>query len=300
MDTTIDQAASYFLDLQDAITNGLAAADGTAFHEDRWEYAGKGGGRSRVLSEGQLFEKAGVNFSDVSGEFSDEFAGQMPGHGKAFRATGVSLVLHPWNPYTPTVHANWRCIRRGDYTWFGGGADLTPNYPFKEDCVHFHRVWRDVCHRHPLVAHHDRFKAWCDEYFFIKHRGEARGVGGIFFDWLHSATEAGLGRALAFVRDCGDHFLESYLPIVERRRTLEYGERQRDWQLVRRGRYVEFNLVYDRGTVFGLKTGGRIESILMSLPLNAKWVYNHKPEPGSPEAECLEFLKPRDWHNEPA
>jgi len=192
----------------------------------------------------------------------------------------------------PTVHANFRFLTKGTKRWFGGGADLTPYYPYRNDVIHFHRVWRGVCERHPAVADHRRFKSWCDEYFFLKHRGEPRGVGGIFFDYLEGDFDA----LFAFVRDCGSAFTEAYLPIVRRRRDEPYSDRQRAFQEYRRGRYVEFNLLYDRGTVFGLKTGGRVESILMSLPPVARWEYDVHPEPGSREAELYEvFLKPRDW-----
>lgn len=285
------RAASYLLELQDQITAALSELDGKQFHEDQWEYPTGGGGRSRVLVEGNVFEKAGVNFSNVRGQFSEDFASQIPGEGRDFTATGVSLVLHPWNPMVPTVHANFRFITKGDKQWFGGGADLTPYYPYREDCIHFHRVWRDVCQRHPDAADYTRFKSWCDEYFFIKHRQEPRGIGGIFFDYLEDKLE----ETFAFVQDAGNHFLESYLPIARRRQNEPYTDMQREFQLFRRGRYVEFNLVYDRGTVFGLKTGGRIESILMSLPLNVKWLYNYHPDPGTPEAKLYEFLEPRDW-----
>lgn len=294
MDDFQTQAADYFKDLQHRITTALAQLDGKDFIEDNWEYPNGGGGRSRVLVEGNVFEKAGVNFSNVRGEFSEDFAKQLPGEGRRFTATGVSLVLHPWNPKVPTVHANFRYITKEQNRWFGGGADLTPYYPYREDCIAFHRVWRDVCQRHPDVADYSRFKQWCDEYFFIKHRNEARGVGGIFFDYLEDKPE----QTFAFVKDAGDHFLDAYLPIAQRRKDEPYSDSERDFQLFRRGRYVEFNLVYDRGTVFGLKTGGRIESILMSLPLNVKWLYNYQPEPGSAETRIYEFLQPRDWANE--
>lgn len=290
-----DRAAEYFRGLQDRIAFALESLDGKSFHQDEWDYSGRGGGRTRVLSEGNVFEKAGVNFSDVAGEFSQEFASQLPGEGLTFRATGISLVLHPWNPMIPTVHANFRFIERGEGGWFGGGADLTPYYPFREDCIHFHRTWREVCNRHSPVADHPKFKTWCDDYFFIKHRNEARGIGGIFFDYLADRPE----ETFDFVRDAGDHFLDAYLPIAERRKNDTFDDKQRRFQLIRRGRYVEFNLVYDRGTTFGLKTGGRIESILMSLPLNVMWVYDHRVEAGSPEAELFEALKPRDWANLP-
>jgi coproporphyrinogen III oxidase len=293
-----ERAVAYFRGLQDAIGAGLEALDGLGkFREDSWLREGGGGGRSRVLTEGGVFEKAGVNFSEVHGELSAEFAGQLPGEGRAFTATGVSLVLHPRSPMLPTVHANFRFLTKGDRWWFGGGADLTPYYPWREDVIHFHRTWKAVCERHPAVADHGRFKRWCDEYFFLPHRGEPRGVGGIFFDYLAGDWEA----LFAFVRDCGDAFLAAYRPIVERRRDEPYTDRHRSFQEYRRGRYVEFNLLYDRGTVFGLKTGGRVESILMSLPPVARWQYEFRPEPGSREAALVEgFLKPRDWAAEEA
>ncbi len=287
-----DQAAAYFKDLQDRICTALENADGQArFHEDQWQRAGGGGGRTRVLTDGGVFEKAGVNFSEVSGQLSEEFAKQIPGEGRDFNATGVSLVLHPRSPMVPTVHANWRFLSKGERQWFGGGADLTPYYPFREDVVHFHRVWKRVCEKHAPLIDYPRLKKWCDEYFVLAHRGEARGVGGIFFDYLGDD----LGGVFAFVRDCGDAFTEAYLPIVTRRKGEPYTERERVFQEFRRGRYVEFNLIYDRGTVFGLKTGGRTESILMSLPPVARWLYDYRPEPGSREAELYEYLKPRDW-----
>jgi coproporphyrinogen III oxidase len=225
---------------------------------------------------------------------SPEFAAQVPGDGHDFTATGISLVLHPRNPLVPTVHANFRFLTKGERQWFGGGADLTPYYPFRDDVIHFHRIWRDVCGRHP-VADYARFKKWCDDYFFLPHRGEARGVGGVFFDYLEGDMEG----LFKFVRDAGDAFLDAYLPIARRRKDLPYGERERAFQEFRRGRYVEFNLLYDRGTLFGLKTGGRTESILMSLPPVVRWHYGYRPEPGSREAELYEvYLKPRDWASE--
>src|SRR4051812_39638745 len=246
--TPSDCAAEFFQQLQDRICAGLAQLDGHAFREDAWRREGGGGGRTRVLADGNVFEKGGVNFSDVHGQMSDEFAKQVPGEGRDFRAAGLSLVLHPRNPMMPTVHANWRFLTKGDRQWFGGGADLTPYYPFREDVIHFHRTWRDVCQRHAALVDYPKLKKWCDEYFFLPHRGEPRGVGGIFFDYLQGDLEG----LFAFVRDCGDHFLESYLPIARRRQGLSWGERERVWQECRRGRYVEFNLIYDRGTLFGL------------------------------------------------
>ena len=291
-----DRAAAYFRDLQDRIVAGLEELDGQPFREDQWERSGGGGGRSRVLQEGRIFEKAGVNFSDVHGEFGEELARQVPGEGRQFTACGVSLVLHPRNPLVPTVHANFRFLSRGDRQWFGGGADLTPYYPQRPDVVHFHKVWQAVCEAHGDVVDYAHLKRWCDEYFFLPHRNEARGVGGIFFDYLENDLE----RVFAFVRDAGDAFLPAYLPIARRRKDEPYTEAQKEFQEYRRGRYVEFNLVYDRGTVFGLKTGGRIESILMSLPARARWWYDYNPPPGSSEAALTEYwLQPRDWANEP-
>jgi coproporphyrinogen III oxidase len=291
------RAAAYFRELQDRICAALEALDGAGrFREDLWQRPGGGGGRSRVLQDGGVFEKAGVNFSDVAGEFSEEFARQIPGEGHDFTATGVSLVLHPRNPFVPTVHANFRFLTKGDKQWFGGGSDLTPYYPFREDVIHFHRVWKQVCERHAGVADYRRFKEWCDQYFYLPHCGEPRGVGGIFFDYLEGDLEA----LFAFVGDCGAAFLDAYLPIARRRKDEPYSERHRAFQEVRRGRYAEFNLIYDRGTLFGLKTGGRVESILMSLPPVVRWEYDYRPEPGSREAELWKFLRPRDWAEETA
>lgn len=287
------RASEYFRALQDRITSRLEELDGSGrFHEDHWQREGGGGGRTRVMVEGNVFEKGGVNFSEVFGTMSEEFARQIPGEGRDFTATGISLVLHPRNPFVPTVHANFRFLTKGGRAWFGGGADLTPYYPFRDDVIAFHRVWRRVCEAHAPLVDYRKMKEECDRYFYLTHRQEPRGVGGIFFDYLEGDLEALFG----FVREAGDAFLESYVPIVERRRDLPYNESHRRFQLVRRGRYVEFNLLYDRGTVFGLKTGGRVESILMSLPLNVRWEYDYRPEPGSPESELYEvYLKPRDW-----
>jgi coproporphyrinogen III oxidase len=289
------RTARYFRELQDLIVAALEEIDGSRFREDAWEREGGGGGRSRVLLEGGVFEKAGVNFSEVHGEMAEEFARQIPGEGRSFTAAGVSLVLHPCSPMVPTVHANFRFLTKGDRQWFGGGADLTPYYPFREDVIHFHRVWKQTCERHAPLIDYQRLKRWCDEYFFLPHRGEARGVGGIFFDYLENNLEG----VFAFVQSCGPAFLDAYLPIVRRRRGETYGEAERRFQEFRRGRYVEFNLLYDRGTVFGLKTGGRTESILMSLPPQVRWLYDYHPAPGSREAELVEvYLEPRDWAGE--
>ncbi|MFT3929086.1 MAG: oxygen-dependent coproporphyrinogen oxidase [Spongiibacteraceae bacterium] len=300
--SAVDSTAvkSYLRDLQDRICDAIAAVDGGAsFREESWERPGGGGGRSRVLAEGAVFEKAGVGFSHVHGT-------QMPPSATAHRpelvgakwqALGVSLVIHPRNPYVPTSHANVRFFvaepnDAPPQWWFGGGYDLTPYYAFETDCVHWHQTAKSACD--PFGADvYPRYKRWCDDYFFLKHRNEPRGIGGLFFDDLN---EGGFERCFAFQRAVGDSYIDAYLPIVERRKDTPYGERERQFQLMRRGRYAEFNLVYDRGTVFGLQTGGRTESILMSLPPLVRWEYNWQPEPGSAEAELTEkFLVPRDW-----
>ena len=289
------RAVEYFQSLQDRICAGLERVDGgSRFREDTWQRPGGGGGRTRVLAESTVIEKGGVNFSEVFGDFPPEFAKSLPGDGTAFTATGLSLVIHPRSPLIPTVHANFRFLTHGSKSWFGGGADLTPYYPKKEDVVHFHKTWKRVCTKHAAVADYAKMKQDCDDYFFLKHRNEPRGVGGIFFDYA-DATEA----AFDFVRDAADAFLESYVPIVERRKGLPFTDEERFFQEVRRGRYVEFNLVYDRGTIFGLKTDGRTESILMSLPPVVRYLYDYRPPKGSLEAELTEYwLKPRDWAEE--
>jgi coproporphyrinogen III oxidase len=314
-----DRAAKFFTELQSDICRGIAeveaeitgAADtavgGTdakrvrEFSADAWQRPGGGGGVARVLENGAVFEKGGVNWSSVEGELPAELADHMPGAGRTFQACGVSLVLHPRSPMVPTTHANFRCLQKGDALWFGGGADLTPYYLVRDDAVHFHRVLAEACDRHRGVGDYDRFKAWCDEYFFLPHRNETRGVGGLFFDYV-GAVEAGPKRTVAdaeavfaFVRDLGSAFTRAFLPIVQRRMRDPYGDAERTWQLQRRGRYVEFNLLYDRGTIFGLKTNGRIESILMSLPPLVRWDYDVMPRPGSLEAELLKHLRPTDW-----
>ncbi|GAB4349915.1 MAG: oxygen-dependent coproporphyrinogen oxidase [Gammaproteobacteria bacterium] len=296
----IDVVVRYFRDLQDRICAGLEAEDGAAaFREDAWERPEGGGGRTRVLTQGAVFEQAGVNFSDVRGKRLPPSATEQRPElaGAEFRATGVSLVVHPENPYVPTSHMNVRFFfarKEGvaPLWWFGGGFDLTPYYGFEEDVVHWHRTARSACQPFGKGVY-PRFKQWCDDYFYLKHRDEQRGVGGLFFDDLN---EWGFARCFEFVRSVGDHYLEAYLPIVRRRKGTPYEERERNFQLYRRGRYVEFNLVYDRGTTFGLQSGGRTESILMSLPPVVHWRYNWQPEPGTPEAMLYDvFLKPRDW-----
>lgn len=295
----IDAVKTYLLDLQERICAALAAEDGQPFREDSWDRPGGGGGRSRVLEGGKIFEKAGVNFSHVFGDgLPPSATAQRPElAGRRFQAMGVSLVIHPHNPYIPTSHANVRFfIAEKDGAepvwWFGGGFDLTPYYGRHEDARHWHETARAACE--PFGADvYPRFKKWCDDYFFLKHRAEPRGIGGLFFDDLNAW---GFEHSFAFMRSVGDHYVPAYLPIVQRRRATPFGEREREFQLYRRGRYVEFNLVYDRGTIFGLQTGGRTESILMSLPPLVSWRYDWQPQPDSPEAELYEvFLQPRDW-----
>ena len=297
MSDLFDRAAKFFQALQTDICQALADADGgTGFSADAWQRPGGGGGVARVLEDGPLFEKAGVNWSSVEGELPAELADHMPGTGREFRACGISLVLHPRSPMVPTTHANFRCLTKGDALWFGGGADLTPYYLFRDDAVHFHQTLATVCDRHAPVGDYDRFKAWCDEYFFLPHRGETRGVGGIFFDYLGAkGTPHPPEQMFDFVQDLGKAFVPAYLPIAQRRSTETYGDLERTWQLRRRGRYVEFNLIYDRGTLFGLKTNGRVESILMSLPPLVRWDYDVMATPGSREAELLSHLRPTDW-----
>ena len=294
----------WLLGLQQQIVSGLETLDGQRFRRDEWQREpggpselGGGGGVSCVIEEGGVFERGAVLFSHVHGDHLPAAASaRRPGlGGRPFEATGVSLVLHPRNPYVPTVHMNVRFFLAGGegepIWWFGGGMDLTPYYPFEKDVVRFHGVCKLALE--PFGPDwHPRFKKWCDDYFFLKHRGEARGVGGVFFDDLN---EPGFETSYAMMQAVGDAFLEAYAPIVERHRDAPYGERERDFQAYRRGRYVEFNLVYDRGTLFGLQSGGRTESILCSMPPIARWRYDWRPEPGSPEARLYEFLVPRDW-----
>jgi coproporphyrinogen III oxidase len=291
----------YLLGLQASIVARLEALDGNAFRTDQWQRPEGGGGTTRVIEEGKVFERGGVNFSHVLGDrLPPSASAQRPQlAGRPFEAMGVSLVLHPRNPYVPTVHMNVRFFvardPRGESEpiwWFGGGMDLTPYYPFEKDVVRFHSVCRQALE--PFGEQfHPRFKKWCDEYFFLKHRNEPRGVGGLFFD---DFSELGFERSFALMRSVGDAFPEAYVPIVERHRDRDYGERERDFQAYRRGRYVEFNLVFDRGTLFGLQSGGRTESILMSMPPVVRWRYDWHPEPDSPEARLYrDFLRPRDW-----
>jgi coproporphyrinogen III oxidase len=286
--------SDYLLGLQTAIVAALETLDGGTFRADRWTRTEGGGGRACVIEDGALFERGGVNFSSVQGAALPPSASASRPQlaGRAFEAMGVSLVLHPRNPYCPTVHMNVRCFAAGDIWWFGGGMDLTPYYGFEDDARHFHATCKAALA--PFGAErHARYKKWCDEYFFLKHRQEPRGVGGIFFDDLN---EPDFDTCFALLRAVGDHFLTAYAPIVERRRGAIYGEREREFQAYRRGRYVEFNLVYDRGTLFGLQSGGRTEAILMSLPPRVAWRYDWRPEPGSAEAQLYkDFLRPRSW-----
>ncbi len=293
-----ERVRAYLTDLQDRICAAVEAEDGRArFTEDLWQRAEGGGGRTRILRDGAVFEQAGIGFSDVSGtRLPPSASANRPElAGASWRATGVSLVFHPLNPYLPTTHANVRYFsaeRDGEQVaaWFGGGFDLTPFYPFEDDVRHWHQVAHDLCA--PFgEARYAAHKRWCDEYFFLRHRNETRGVGGLFFDDLHDDFE----RDFAYLRAVGDGFLDAYLPIVTRRKDLAYGEREREFQLYRRGRYVEFNLVYDRGTLFGLQSGGRSESILMSLPPRVRWEYGFTPETGSAEAALADYLVPREW-----
>jgi len=295
----VDAVKQFLTGLQQTIVASLARIDGRAFRRDEWSRPEGGGGVTQVLEDGGVFERAGVNFSHVHGASlpPSASAGRPELAGRSFQAMGVSLVLHPRNPHVPTVHMNVRFFVAGEAAsaaawWFGGGMDLTPYYPFAEDARHFHRVCRDALAPHG-ADRYPRYKRWCDEYFYLKHRAEPRGIGGVFFDDLNQPDFAA---CFALTRGVASGFLPAYLPILERRRGLAYGERERAFQAYRRGRYVEFNLVYDRGTLFGLQSGGRTEAILMSLPPRVEWRYDWKPEPGSAEAKLYtEFLVPKDW-----
>jgi coproporphyrinogen III oxidase len=284
-------------DIQNQICQAVEAVDGKArFREDRWQREEGGGGITRAIEEGSVFEKGGVNTSAVHGPLPDRMAKMLQVESTQFFATGISLVLHPESPFVPTVHANFRYFALGENLaepvdeWFGGGADLSPYYPFLQDTHTFHAVWKEVCDRHE-VAEYRAFKEHCDSYFFLPNRGEARGVGGIFYDYLRGDREA----HFAFMEDAAGSFLRSYLPIVERRRAIPFGEQEKRYQRLRRGRYVEFNLLYDRGTRFGIETGGRTESILMSLPPEVSWQYDWRPEPGSAEERARAFYQAHDW-----
>jgi len=299
----IEEVKAYFLELQDKICEGLEQEDLKGqFLEEEWTREAGGGGRTRVMTNGHVFEKGGVNFSHVMGaELPASATASRPElAGRSFQALGVSLVMHPENPYIPTSHANIRLFiaeKEGEEPvwWFGGGYDLTPYYGFEEDCVHWHDVARKTCEPFGKEVYSD-YKKWCDEYFYLKHRDEARGIGGLFFDDLN---QWGFDKCFEFVRAVGDSYLDAYLPIVDRRKDMSYGAKERDFQLFRRGRYVEFNLVFDRGTLFGLQSGGRTESILMSLPPLVKWEYNWQAEPDTEEAKLTDYyLTGRDWLGE--
>lgn len=297
-----DQFVSYIHALQDTITKRLEAIDGTAkFQEDLWKRPEGGGGRTRVIENGQVFEKGGVNISQVHGKLPETMQQYFGVKDANFFACGLSLVLHPVNPMVPTVHANWRYFemynQEGEIVdqWFGGGQDLTPYYLFDEDATHFHQVCKTSCDVHDPTFY-PKYKARCDEYFYNAHRNEGRGIGGLFFDYLKATDERSMKDWFNFVTQVGDSFLEAYVPIVEKRKGLAFAKAEKDWQEIRRGRYVEFNLVHDKGTLFGLKTNGRIESILMSLPPKVQWVYDHHPSPGSEEERLLTILKqPVNW-----
>lgn len=304
MSTTpnLTDVLTYLESLQDNICNALSKLDGNKFTEDRWTREEGGGGRSRVLRNGSVFEQAGVNFSRVSGDKLPKAATtQRPElSGCSFEAAGVSLVLHPNNPYAPTSHCNVRFFLaqpkdKDPIWWFGGGFDLTPYYGFEEDAIHWHQTAKNACDLFGNETY-AKYKKWCDDYFYLPHRKEPRGIGGLFFDDLN---EPGFDSSFSFLKSVGDHFIPAYLPIVEKRKDLAFSDRERQFQLYRRGRYVEFNLVYDRGTLFGLQSGGRTESILMSLPPQVRWEYNWRPENGSPEADLYDnFLHAKDWLNQ--
>ena len=297
-----NQFYNYILGLQDEITSKLEEVDGNAkFQEDLWERPEGGGGRTRVLDDGDVFEKAGVNVSAIKGSLPESLQKQFKVNEGDFFACGLSIVIHPKNPFIPTIHANWRYFEmynsKGEIvtSWFGGGQDLTPYYFFKEDVIHFHKNCKKVCDKYSPDFYNE-FKESCDNYFWNTHRNESRGVGGLFFDYLKETNDFSIKDRFNFVCEVGNNFLHSYLPIVNARKNSPFSKDNRRWQEIRRGRYVEFNLVHDRGTLFGLKTNGRIESILMSLPPKVQWKYNYLPIKGSKEAELLDVLsKPIDW-----
>ncbi|RMA65913.1 oxygen-dependent coproporphyrinogen oxidase [Ulvibacter antarcticus] len=297
-----DKFVAYIRELQNVITSGLEAVDGNAkFKEDIWKRPEGGGGQSRVIENGEVFEKGGVNISEVHGKLSESMQQYFGVKDADFFACGLSLVLHPTNPFIPTVHANWRYFEMYDASgnivdqWFGGGQDLTPYYLFEEDANHFHGVCKKACDAHD-PEFYPKYKKRCDSYFYNAHREEGRGIGGLFFDYLKRTEKMQMADWFQFVTEVGDSFLDAYVPIVEKRMNIAFTEDQKNWQEIRRGRYVEFNLVHDKGTLFGLKTNGRIESILMSLPPKVQWVYDHHPEVGSEEEKLIEVLKnPKDW-----
>lgn len=297
-----DKFYQYIQDLQDTITSRLEAVDGKAkFRQDLWERSEGGGGRTRVIENGNVFEKGGVNISAVHGPLPKAMQTYFNVGDVDFFACGLSLVIHPKNPFVPTVHANWRYFEMYDKqgnlvnSWFGGGQDLTPYYLFEEDAKHFHQTCKTACDKHN-PEFYAKFKQQCDDYFWNAHRNEARGIGGLFFDHCKATDSFSMENWYDFVTEVGNSFLEAYVPIVERRKDTEYTEENRTWQEIRRGRYVEFNLVHDKGTLFGLKTNGRMESILMSLPPHVQWIYDHHPEKGSEEEKLIEVLmKPVNW-----
>jgi coproporphyrinogen III oxidase len=288
--------------LQDKICSALESVDGKAtFKEELWTREGGGGGRTRVIENGNVFEKGGVNISEVYGTLPDSMVQYLKVNHNQFFACGISLVIHPYNPFAPTVHANYRYFELYDESgnvvdlWCAGGADLTPYYLFEEDAVHFHMVQKQVCEQFD-TSYYPKYKKACDEYFHNHHRGEARGIGGLFFDYLRETTEKPAQHWFDFTTSVGNVFLDAYLPIVKRRMDTPFTSEQKHWQEIRRGRYVEFNLIHDKGTLFGLKTNGRIESILMSLPPTVRWEYNYQPKPNTPESKLLEVLvQPKDW-----
>jgi coproporphyrinogen III oxidase len=306
----VQAVKDYLLSLQDDICRQLAEEDGSMeFFVDEWQREGEegvmrltGGGRTKVMEGGDVIEKGGVNFSHVRGQnLPPSATAHRPElAGRSFQALGVSLVIHPRNPYVPTSHANVRLFiaeKEGEEPvwWFGGGFDLTPYYPFEEDVIHWHLQSQDACTSFGETVY-PKYKKWCDEYFYLKHRDETRGVGGLFYDDLNEATFGwDFEKCFNFMQSVGDHFIEAYRPIVARRKTMAYAERQKEFQLYRRGRYAEFNLAFDRGTIFGLQSGGRTESILMSMPPVVTWKYNYHPEPGSEESEIYDYLTPKDW-----
>ena len=302
-DTQIkDKFYTYIQNLQDTITSALEEIDGQAtFEEDIWKRPEGGGGRTRVLENGKVFEKGGVNISSVHGELPKSMQAYFGVEDADFFACGLSLVLHPKNPKVPTVHANWRYFEMYDKEgnivdqWFGGGQDLTPYYLFEEDAIHFHTICKEACDKHDR-SFYKKYKERCDEYFWNTHRNEARGIGGLFFDYCKATEEMSMQQWYDYVTEVGNSFLNSYIPIVLKRKDTDYTNEEKDWQEIRRGRYVEFNLVHDKGTLFGLKTNGRIESILMSLPPHVQWRYDHQPEEGSEEEKLLKVLKtPKNW-----
>lgn len=302
MNSQKDAFFSFIKDLQNTITSRLEQLDGKAtFIEDEWHREEGGGGFSRIIQNGNVFEKGGVSISAVHGALPVAMQNYFKVSDADFYATGISLVIHPLNPMVPTVHANFRYFEMYDKNgaivdcWFGGGLDLTPYYLFEDDAIHFHQVCKDACDRH-AVADYKLFKEKCDTYFYNSHRNEARGIGGLFYDYCRATDDHSMSDWLAFQKDMSSHFLDAYVPIVEKRKNIEYAPEQREWQEIRRGRYVEFNLVHDKGTLFGLKTNGRIESILMSLPPAVQWRYDHHPVAGSKEAALVEVLEnPREW-----